>query len=179
MIFKTIICSILLAASSAFAVNFDSDVPPAIAKQMSEDLVFMYTLQGANQTPFHKEIFGTLSGAAYQKFFESHIKAVGLDDCGGGAAVACVIPFFDQNKMWLTQNFIKFSHPQIARLMVFSTKLVMLKAIMETGDMTHAQLRSWMKTVKRKSVFGLELSWQVSQLVIPLSTVHTDLRLFF
>jgi hypothetical protein len=118
MIFKTIICSILLAASSAFAVNFDSDVPPAIAKQMSEDLVFMYTLQGANQTPFHKEIYGSLSGAAYQKFFESHIKAVGLDDCGGGAAVACVIPFYDQNKMWLTQNFIKFSHPQIARLMV-------------------------------------------------------------
>jgi hypothetical protein len=29
-----------------------------------------------------------------------------------------VFLFFDPNKMWLTENFVKFSHPQIARAMV-------------------------------------------------------------
>ncbi len=116
---STIFAGILLFATlQAHGVSFDPDVPEAIQAQMSADLLVMNQMKGSSQTPFHKEIYGTLDGSNYQKFFESHITSVGLDACGGGPAVACVQPFFDPNKMWLTENFIKFSHPQVARLMV-------------------------------------------------------------
>lgn len=108
----------MLLSTNVFALNFDSDVPKNIQSQMVDDLNFMNQITGFGQTPFHKEIFGQLSGSSYKSFFESHITSVGVDSCGGGPAVACVQPFFDPNKMWLTDNFIKFSHPQIARLMV-------------------------------------------------------------
>lgn len=102
----------------AQALTFDRDVPQDIQKQMLQDLAFMNELTGSSQTPFHKEIFREFSGASYKTYFETRITSVGVDSCGGGAAVACVQPFFDPNKMWLTNNFIKFNHPQVARMMV-------------------------------------------------------------
>lgn len=119
-IMKTVLITAFLITLTlkAHALNFDSDVPKTIQDQMVQDLTFMNELTGTGQTPFHKEIYGEVSGANYKKFFESHIFSVGVDDCGGGAAVACVQPFFDPNKMWLTDNFIKFNHPQVARMMV-------------------------------------------------------------
>lgn len=113
-----VIAASFLFVMQAKAVQFDSDVPKAIQDQMVQDLAFINQLTGSGATPFHKQIYGQVDGATYQKFFESHITSVGLDSCGGGAAVACVQPFFDPNKMWLTDNFIKFSHPQVARMMV-------------------------------------------------------------
>jgi hypothetical protein len=115
--------SLLLAASlflaiQAHALTFDQDVPKAIQDQMVGDLAFIAQVTGSGATPFHKTIYGQVDGPTYQKFFESHIYSLGLDSCGGGAAVACVQPFLDPNKMWLTDNFIKFSHPQVARTMV-------------------------------------------------------------
>ncbi len=118
MKFGLTLCAILFAVSGAQALNFDKNVPTAIQKQMLADLDFMYQIQGAKQTPYHQKIYGNLSGASYKNFFETRITEVGLSSCGGGAAVACVQPFFEPNKMWLTQNFINFSHPQIARSMV-------------------------------------------------------------
>ncbi len=116
---KVLLCvGLMLSAMQARALSFDSDVPKAIQDQMVQDLGFMNQLTGSGQTPFHKEIYTAVSGSAYKSFFESHITSVGLDSCGGGPAVACVQPFFDPNKMWLTENFIKFSHPQVARMMV-------------------------------------------------------------
>jgi len=109
----------VLVSSNVYALSFDSDVPKSIQEQMNQDLVFINQISGTKATPFHIKVFGDMvSGATYKKFFESRITSVGLDDCGGGAAVACVQPFFDPNKMWLTNNFIKFSHPQVARMMV-------------------------------------------------------------
>ncbi|MBC7465172.1 MAG: hypothetical protein H7256_04210 [Bdellovibrio sp.] len=113
-----LITASLFLAIQAHALKFDSSVPAAIQTQMVEDLAFMAQLTGNGATPFHKEIFGQVDGPTYKNFFETRITSVGLDSCGGGPAVACVQPFFDPNKMWLTQNFIKFSHPQIARLMI-------------------------------------------------------------
>ncbi|MEZ0391171.1 MAG: hypothetical protein ACAH59_03075 [Pseudobdellovibrionaceae bacterium] len=116
---KTIISSLVVLGSlSAQALQFDQDVPEKIQKQMLEDLAFTYQIQGSKQTPYHQKIFSGLSGDKYKTFFESRIKSVGVDSCGGGAAVACVQPFFASDKMWLTENFIKFSHPQVARTMV-------------------------------------------------------------
>ena len=107
-----------LISSQGRALIFDNDVPANIKSQALNDLAFMYTLKGRAQTPFHQEIFNSLSGSSYQNFFESRVLSIGMSDCGSQFAVACVIPYSDETKMWLTQNFIKFSHPQIARLMV-------------------------------------------------------------
>jgi hypothetical protein len=98
--------------------TFDRNVPQAIQDQMRADLAFMAGVSGSGATPLHKKIFGKVGGAAYSEFFDSRITGIGMNSCGGGKAVACVIPFFDPSKMWLTQNFVKFSHPQVARMMV-------------------------------------------------------------
>jgi len=108
----------LLTTSTGFAYTFDSDVPANIQDQIKQDLSFIGTIQSTTQSNLHKTIFGAVSGDAYSKFFDSRVTGIGLNDCGNGNAVACVIPFEDPSKMWLTNNYIKFSHPQVARMMV-------------------------------------------------------------
>lgn len=98
--------------------TFDKDVPADIQKQMVADLAFIKGIVGEKATALHKKIFGNVDGGDYAKFFETRVSAIGMNSCGGGNAVACVIPFRDPSKMWLTQNFIKFSHPQVSRMMV-------------------------------------------------------------
>ncbi|MBI2787591.1 MAG: hypothetical protein HYX59_02810 [Elusimicrobia bacterium] len=107
-----------IKAPRATAFTFDKDVPADIQKQMLADLAFIKGLAGENATALHRKIFGAVSGADYAKFFETRVSAIGMNSCGGGNAVACVIPFQDPSKMWLTQNFIRFSHPQVSRMMV-------------------------------------------------------------
>jgi hypothetical protein len=97
---------------------FDADVPPEIQQQMRDDMAFIQGLQGSGASALHQQIFGSVAGADYVKFFNSRVSAIGMDDCGSAKAVACVIPFRDPSRMWLTQNFIKFSHPQVSRMMV-------------------------------------------------------------
>lgn len=108
----------IAGAEETFQFRFDSDVPQNIQTQMLADLDFVKTIQSQTQSDLHKQIFGAVNGSDYYRFFDTRVTAIGMDDCGGGAAVACVIPMMDPSKMWLTQNFVKFSHPQIARLMV-------------------------------------------------------------
>lgn len=107
-----------IKAPRAPGFTFDKDVPADIQKQMLADLAFIKGLAGEKATALHKKIFGAVSGADYAKFFETRVSAIGMNSCGGGNAVACVIPFRDPSKMWLTQNFIRFSHPQVSRMMV-------------------------------------------------------------
>lgn len=115
---KLLVTLTILLATNVHAVQFDKDVPANIQQQMVSDLAFMNQVQGSAKSPLHKQIYGDVSGASYKSFFETRITSVGMDACGGGAAVACVQPFFNPNKMWLTKNFVQFSHPQVARLMV-------------------------------------------------------------
>ena len=96
----------------------DSNVPPEIQQQLRDDLAFIKGIQGRAASKLHQGIFGAVDGAAYTDFFESRVKGIGMGDCGDSNAVACVIPMFGHSRMWLTQNYVKFSHPQIARLMV-------------------------------------------------------------
>ena len=107
----------MAAPSLVFAYTFDSDVPSDIQTQMVADLAFVAQIQGGAGSGLHQQIFGNVEGATYQKFFETRVNAIGLDDCGNPKAVACVNTF-QPDKMWLTPNFIKFNHPQIARMMV-------------------------------------------------------------
>lgn len=114
---KLMLTLVMLISSITWAVGFDSNVPSDVQKQMKEDLQFITTIQGSGQTKFHNEIFGQVDGGVYDKFFNSRVKNVGYNDCGSANAVACVIMWYPA-KMWITDNYIKFSHPQISRLMV-------------------------------------------------------------
>ena len=100
-----------------FAYTFDTDVPAVIKTQITTDMAFMGTIRGDKVSDLHKDIFEKMDGG-YTQWFESRVSAVGLDDCGNPQAVACVMPFMDPSKIWLTQNYIKFSHPQVAKMMV-------------------------------------------------------------
>ena len=108
----------LLISTSAFAVEFDNKLPAAVANQIREDLAFMAGMKGEKATPLHQQIFGALDGQGYKNFFETRVTFVGYNSCGGGAAVACVIPWLGSSKIWMTDNYIKFSHPQVSRMMV-------------------------------------------------------------
>ena len=98
---------------------FDADVPASVQSQMRADLGFIGTIRGGAGTPLQRKIFGGgVDGATYVRFFNSRVTGIGMDDCGSEKAVACVIPFRDPSKMWLTRNFVMFDHPQISRMMI-------------------------------------------------------------
>jgi hypothetical protein len=98
--------------------TYDKNVPAEIKAQMNADLAFIKGISGSGATPLHREIFGAVDGKGYYDWFDSRVTAIGMNGCGSAKAVACVIPFMNPSKMWLTQNFVKFSHPQISRMMV-------------------------------------------------------------
>jgi hypothetical protein len=110
--------ALALIPALAQAYTFDDDVPANVQKQITDDMAFVKSLRGNGATPLHQKIFGQVDGPTYGKFFESRVMAVGMNDCGGGNAVACVIPFYDSSKIWLTHNYTDFDHPQIAKMMV-------------------------------------------------------------
>jgi len=108
-----------LPLSASVTIPVDPDVPPAIKKQLADDLESIKMVKSTGTaSQLHKQIFGEVNGETYYSFFVSRVKAIGMDDCGSGTAVACIMPYVDPSKMWITQNYIKFSHPEIARLMV-------------------------------------------------------------
>ena len=97
-------------------IQFDSDVSLSLRAQVTGDLAFVDSLQGTNQSPLHKEIFGNVGGSVYHQWFYQRVFFFGVDSCGsGGGAVACVKG--DANKIWVTNNYINSDYPQIARLM--------------------------------------------------------------
>ncbi len=104
-------------SSLAAAFSFDNDVPKDIQNQMLADLKFIGTIQSDCSSDFHLKIFGKVDGRDYTHFFETRVLSIGLSDCGNPKAVACV-NIFNPSKMWITNNFIKFSHPQVARMMI-------------------------------------------------------------
>lgn len=112
------IISLTSLSATCFGFSFDTNVPKTIQNQITQDLQFISTIQGNTQSTLHQQIFGAVDGDTYSHFFNSRVTDIGLNGCGDGNAVACVIPFRSSSKMWITQNYIKFSHPQIARLMV-------------------------------------------------------------
>lgn len=113
-----------LAVGSSFAradLSYDDNVPAALRTQIVQDLSVVTALQGNSASGNYQAIFGSrqLDGQALMNFFEARINGFGMDACGGGPAVAaCVQPFIDNHKMWITPNYIRFNAPQIYRLSV-------------------------------------------------------------
>lgn len=111
----TLILALLPLAAQAY--TFDSNVPANIKTQTIDDLTMIGTIQSAEASDLHKQIFGAVDGQTYTQFFDTRVNSIGMDSCGGGNAVACVYPSRGK-RMFLTQNYVNFSHPQIARLMI-------------------------------------------------------------
>jgi len=113
------IAVLVVVPLSAFGYTFDRNVPENIRTQITEDMNFISQISGGEASYLHGQIFGAeVTGAAYQQFFESRVHAVGMNNCGSSNAVACVIPWRGSSKIWLTQNYVRFEHPEIARLMI-------------------------------------------------------------
>lgn len=113
-----VIGAIAILSSQVWALTFDSDVPAALQQQMNQDLSFAGSLQGAKFTPLAQKVYSSFQGPVIRQWFEGRVLSVGLDDCGGNGAVACVIPYLSSTKIWITNNYIQFSHPQVARMMI-------------------------------------------------------------
>jgi hypothetical protein len=107
----------LLGSPICFGFSFDNNVPETMQEQITQDLEFLKTINGKLQSDLHQQIFGDLSGITYLQFFYSRITSIGKSECGSKEAVACVLPISSPSKMWITDNYIRFSHPQIARIM--------------------------------------------------------------
>lgn len=117
---KTILSLIVVAllSTSAFAYDFAKEIPQAVKQQMIDDMAFIGQIKGSTTSILHKQIYGAVDGITYKNFFESRVSHVGRSNCGNPNAVACVQPGAPSSIIWITDNYIKFSHPQIARLMI-------------------------------------------------------------
>lgn len=114
----SIMAMLLTVAFQAQALTFEKSVPQATQTQVLSDLNFMSSLTGQNPSNLHQQVFGQMDGTGYGSWFSSRVLRVGYDNSDAGGAVAYVSPFFDPSRMVLTRNYTKFSHPQIARMMV-------------------------------------------------------------
>jgi hypothetical protein len=117
-ILSTLAIASIFLSNTSYSFTFDRTVSKEIQKQTLEDLAFINTIKSDTQSELHKQIFGSVSGDAYTNFFNTRVTSIGMNRCGGGSAVACVIPSMGSSKMWFTGNYVKFSHPQVARMMV-------------------------------------------------------------
>lgn len=102
----------------AEAVSFDKNVPKETQTQLIQDLQAMEVVQGSAVSSLHQAIYGQMEGKIYTQWFGSRVLRVGYDPSGADGAVAYVSPFMDPSRMVLTSNYTRFSHPQIARLMI-------------------------------------------------------------
>jgi hypothetical protein len=114
----TLSCDFAEANPAPNGLQFDSNVEAPLKQQMLNDLSFIGTVQSTKSSPLHMKVFGKVEGATYSKWFQSRIFSIGKNGCGSANAVACVIPYMDNNKMWVTKNYTQFDHPQIARVSV-------------------------------------------------------------
>jgi len=101
--------------------DFSSSVPISIQNQVVQDLKFIYAYpEYPGAGPLHQELFGTISGKNYEKFFSDHINTIDSGDCAGGKGVmACALGVFGIFKrMWLTSSYGVGSQPQVYRISI-------------------------------------------------------------
>jgi hypothetical protein len=134
-IFFSVLTFVLFSSFAHAALQFDAEVQPALKKQILADFDFMKSIQASQTSALHKNIFGAVDGKNYFNWFNKRVFSVGLDDCGSATAVACVIVMYS-NKIWMTPNYSKFSHPQISRLSVIYHEARHTEE--ENGNWSHA-----------------------------------------
>ena len=118
VVMALVITNVFLSGQPAIAFQFDQNVPGDLQKQFTADVDFVKSVELANPTPLHLEIYQGPGGPSYFDFFNTRVEKVGLNSCGDPNAVACVIPWYGSSAIWLSPNYTKFAHPQIARLMI-------------------------------------------------------------
>lgn len=97
------------------ALEYDSNIPTPIKKKLNADLDFIFSINKNNKSSnLQKEIFSEFSGDAFKKFFNSRVKKIGFDSCGG--STACAKPNEDPDKIWISPDFINSDIPQILRI---------------------------------------------------------------
>jgi hypothetical protein len=94
-------------------------VDPYVKKQLIGDLNSLRTIEGGWASMLHRQIYGELSGPKYLKFFLDRIRVINYENTESSESAKNAIAYYDSfsDEMYLTQNFVKFKHPQIARLM--------------------------------------------------------------
>ena len=97
---------------------FDSNVPADTQRTMVADLAFVKTTHGSGASALHRQIFGYVEGGDYFNFFQSRVKKVCLDTYMKEPGVMAYVRGSpeDHSKMWLTNNYINYSMPRIARV---------------------------------------------------------------
>ncbi len=132
-------CAVLVALTwgtpSSADLLFDQAVAPELKKQILDDFQFVQNIRGSSTSALHQKVFGAVDGQNYFKWFNQRVFSVGVDDCGSPTAVACVIIMYP-NKIWMSPNYTKFSHPQIARLSVIYHEARHTEE--ENGNWSHA-----------------------------------------
>lgn len=126
---------LFMTAHSYAALQFDPNVQPELKAQILDDFAFVQSIRSMNASPLHRQVFGEVDGTNYFNWFNKRVFNVGLDSCGSPSAVACVIVMYP-NKIWMTQNYTRFSHPQIARLSVIYHEARHTEG--ENGNWSHA-----------------------------------------
>ncbi|MBU6154901.1 MAG: hypothetical protein KGP28_11410 [Bdellovibrionales bacterium] len=110
-----LILSVLRA--SAFSMEYDSNVPDFLKKQVEEDIRFVDSIRKSRDSGLHSRMFANSGQGGYRKWFDARVSFFGYGDCGGSnRAVACVLGRNDR-KIWVTKNYVEIEHPQVARVM--------------------------------------------------------------
>ena len=148
--FFSVVVFALFTSFAHAALKFDANVPADLKAQMLQDISFIQSIHNASAaSPMHQKVFGDVDGSNYFNWLNKRVFAVGLDGCGSPNAVACVKIFF-ANKMWMTQNYIKFSHPQISRMMVVYHEARHTES--DQGNWSHATCPTPFKDAKGKDM---------------------------
>ncbi len=133
--FFSVLTFLTFSSFAHAALQFDSNVQPALKQQILEDFAFIQSIKSTQASPMHQKVFGTVDGTNYFNWFTKRVFSVGIDDCGSASAVACVIVMY-ANKIWMTKNYTQFNHPQIARLSVIYHEARHTEA--QNGNWSHA-----------------------------------------
>lgn len=106
------------AAPAARTLPFNADVPQELRERMSADFGVLGRIHGARASQLHQDVFGPVRGRSYLDFFDGHVRHIGMAECGGAGAVACVKPLQSWDTMWLASGYTTFDMPLVYRLNV-------------------------------------------------------------
>ncbi len=102
-----------LTESAALPLPFAPSVTFEIRAQMSDDMEFVSAIRAEESSGLHRNIFGSVDGRDYLRFFSDRIECIDMGRCGNSiASVACV----RGSKMVLAKGYSLLNIPQIARI---------------------------------------------------------------